>query len=124
MTKQIKEYMEHLRLFLEADHSREEYAAELKRLHIRIGFFSHERLIHLLVTLAFGIFFLMSLLITLTFRNIGFFVLTVLFLALLIPYIKHYFFLENSVQKMYLIYNRIEELTGETDEQRICDKAL
>ena len=117
MTKQVKEYMEHLRLFLEGEHSREEYAAEMKRLHVRIGFFSHERLIHLLVTLFFGIFFLISLFITMTYTNIGLFLLTVLFLGLLIPYIKHYYFLENSVQKMYLIYNKLEQLSGEPDVQ-------
>ena len=35
---------------------------------------------------------------------------------LLIPYIKHYYFLENSVQKMYLIYNKLEQLSGGKDE--------
>ena len=37
MTKQITEYLEHLRLFLDAEHSREEYRQELERLHVRIG---------------------------------------------------------------------------------------
>ncbi len=115
MTKQVKEYLDHLRLFFETEHSREEYAAELSRLHIRIGFFSHERLIHLLVTLAFGIFFLISLFMTLSCGGIGLYILTVLFLVLLVPYIKHYYFLENSVQKMYLMYNQLEQLAGEQE---------
>lgn len=38
MTKQIREYLEHLRLFLDGEHSREEYVQEMKRLHVRIGF--------------------------------------------------------------------------------------
>ena len=42
--------------------------------------------------------------------------LALLFLVLLIPYIKHYYFLENSVQKMYLIYNKLEQLSGGKDE--------
>lgn len=117
MTKQIKDYLEHLRLFMEQEHSREEYAAELARLHVRIGFFSHERLVHLLVMLGFAVFFLMALFMALVKGGVGLFVLAVLFLALLVPYIKHYYFLENSVQKMYLIYNRIEELAGESDVQ-------
>ena len=45
MTKQIREYLEYLRLFLDGEHSREEYVQEMKRLHVRIGFFSHERLV-------------------------------------------------------------------------------
>ncbi|MGN1338785.1 MAG: hypothetical protein ACI4WS_00695 [Oscillospiraceae bacterium] len=117
MTKQIKDYLEHLRLFMEQEHSREEYAAELSRLHVRIGFFSHERLVHLLVMLGFAVFFLMALFMALVKGGAGLFVLAVLFLALLVPYIKHYYFLENSVQKMYLIYNRIEELAGDNDVQ-------
>lgn len=114
MTKQIKEYLEHLRLFLDGEHTREEYAQELARLRVRIGFFSHERLIHLLVTLGFAVFFLISLFMTLSEGGIGLYILTVLFLALLIPYIRHYYFLENSVQKMYLIYNKLEQLSGGT----------
>lgn len=112
MTKQIKEYLEHLRLFLEAEHTQEEYDRELSRLHVRIGFFSHERLIHLMVTLGFAVFFLMSLFMALTGGGVGLYILTVLFLVLLVPYIKHYYFLENSVQKLYLIYNQLEQLAG------------
>lgn len=112
MTKQIKDYLEHLSLFLDGEHTREEYALELSRLHVRIGFFSHERLVHLLVMLGFAVFFLMALFMALVNGEAGLYVLAGLFLVLLVPYIKHYYFLENSVQKMYLIYNRIEELTG------------
>lgn len=112
MTKQIKDYLEHLRLFLDGEHTREEYAQELSRLHVRIGFFSHERLVHLLVMLGFAIFFLLALFMALTIGGAGLYILAVLFLVLLVPYIKHYYFLENSVQKMYLIYNKLEQLSG------------
>ncbi len=112
MTKQIKDYLEYLRLFLDGEHTREEYAQELARLHVRIGFFSHERLVHLLVMLGFAIFFLLSLFMALTVGGAGLYILSALFLVLLVPYIKHYYFLENSVQKMYLIYNKLEQLSG------------
>lgn len=112
MTKQIKDYLEHLRLFLDGEHTREDYAQELARLHVRIGFFSHERLVHLLVMLGFAIFFLLALFMALAIGGAGLYILAVLFLALLVPYIKHYYFLENSVQKMYLIYNKLEQLSG------------
>ena len=116
MTKQIREYLEHLRLFLDGEHSREEYVQEMKRLHVRIGSFSHERLVHMFIMLAFAIFFLMTLFMALIQGSIGIYVLALLFLVLLIPYIKHYYFLENSVQKMYLIYNKLEQLSGGKDE--------
>jgi len=35
--------------------------------------------------------------------------LTLLFLVLLLPYIMHYYTLENEVQKMYVQYDRILE---------------
>jgi len=112
MTKQIREYLEQLQLFLDGEHSRDEYVQEMKRLHVRIGFFSHERLVHMFIMLAFAIFFLMTLFMALIQGSIGIYVLALL----LIPYIKHYYFLENSVQKMYLIYNKLEQLSGGKDE--------
>lgn len=117
MTKQIREYLEHLRLFLEGEHSCEEYTAEVERLRVRIGFFSHERIVHMFIMLAFAIFFLMTFFAALTIGNTGIYVLAALFLVLLVPYIRHYYFLENSVQKMYLIYNDIERLSGGIHEQ-------
>lgn len=117
MTKQIREYLEHLRLFLDGEHTREEYAAELERLKVRIGFFSHERLVHMFIMLAFAIFFLMTFFAAIFGGTVGIYILAGLFLVLLVPYIKHYYFLENSVQKMYLIYNEIERLAGGSNEQ-------
>lgn len=117
MTKQIREYLEHLRLFLEGEHSCEEYTAEAERLRVRIGFFSHERIVHMFIMLAFAIFFLMTFFAALTIGNTGLYVLAALFLVLLVPYIRHYYFLENSVQKMYLIYNEIESLAGGSHER-------
>ncbi len=81
---------------------------ELCREHlIQISFFQHERLIHLMVLIAFailtfGTFFLLYL----SFH----FMLVLLFLAfliLLVPYIMHYYLLENSVQKMYEQYDAL-----------------
>lgn len=81
---------------------------ELCREHLlQISFFQHERLIHLMVLitfaiLTFGTFFLLYL----SFH----FMLVLLFLAflvLLVPYILHYYLLENSVQKMYEQYDAL-----------------
>lgn len=116
MTKQITEYLEHLRLFLDGEHTREEYRRELERLHVRIGFFSHERIVHMFIMLAFAIFFLLTFFVALIQGTLGIYILAALFLVLLVPYIKHYYFLENSVQKMYLIYNKLEQLSGGEDE--------
>ena len=81
MTKQIREYLEQLQLFLDGEHSRDEYVQEMKRLHVRIGFFSHERLVHMFIMLSFAIFFLMTLFMALIQGSIGIYVLALLFLV-------------------------------------------
>ena len=91
----------------------EEYLEEIKKnkpskedLLTHISFFQHERLIHLLVTIFTGIIailFFISLLIT---ENILLLVLFILIICLFIPYIFHYYFLENKVQELYKIYDQ------------------
>ena len=76
---------------------------------IQIGFFQHERLVHLIVTVTFAILTLISIVVALMICNPALDALTLLFLVLLIPYIMHYYTLENEVQKMYVQYDRILE---------------
>ncbi len=109
MTKQIREYLSYIRAFMAEEHTNEEYRAERALLLKRIEFYQHERLIHLLVTLAFAIFFLLSLLMFMLVKQIPVLVLSALLLILLVPYIKHYYFLENSVQELYRIYYKLEK---------------
>lgn len=68
-------------------------------------FFQHERLVHLLVTLFFAIFLLISLYISLT-QN-SFIYIVLILLVMLIFYIKHYFFLENNIQYLYKEYDKM-----------------
>lgn len=75
---------------------------------IKISFFQHERLIHLLVTLFYGLFLFVSVLI---FIKIWHFVLIVyIILILLLFYVRHYFFLENSTQYLYKQYDKMKEI--------------
>ena len=76
---------------------------------IQIGFFQHERLVHLIVTVTFAILTLISIVAVLMICNPALYVLTLLLVVLLIPYIMHYYTLENEVQKMYGQYDRILE---------------
>ena len=75
---------------------------------IKIEFFQHERLIHLLVTLAYGIFLFLSVII---FTQIWIFVI-VIYIALifLLFYVRHYFFLENNVQYLYKQYDQMQNI--------------
>ena len=74
---------------------------------IKIGFYQHERLIHLLVTLFYGLFMLLS--IVMAYFNPLAIIIMLIFMVFLIFYVKHYFFLENNVQYMYKQYDRIVE---------------
>jgi Flp pilus assembly protein TadB len=74
---------------------------------VQVGFFQHERLVHLLVTLAFAIMGVAVILVTCYAPSIGMFLLSLLYLCLLIPYIMHYYLLENETQKMYRQYDEI-----------------
>lgn len=78
----------------------------------KIQFMQHERLIHFLVTMLFVFMFFMSLGIFMLTDKISFIPLMALILCLIVPYVRHYYFLENNVQKMYYIYDRIIEKMG------------
>lgn len=110
MTKQIRAYLAVLERFFTENHTDEELRSMRGELLQRIAFYQHERLIHLIVTMSFGVFFMLSLIMYLEIGGNGLIVLTALFLIMLAAYIKHYYFLENSVQKMYLYYYKIEKL--------------
>lgn len=77
-----------------------------KQLLIQIQFFQHERLIHLIVTVTFAILLMMTFGIFLVTEMLSVLVLAGLILVLLVPYIKHYYLLENGVQKLYTYYDR------------------
>lgn len=74
---------------------------------VQINFFMHERLIHLIVTVIFALCTLISAFTFLYFNTMGLLMLTILLLVLLVPYIAHYYRLENGVQKMYRQYDEM-----------------
>lgn len=76
-----------------------------------IIFFQHERLVHLIVTFFVGIamvLFFIGFIIT---ENIYVFILFSILLCLFIPYIFHYYYLENNVQKLYDYYLQNKRIT-------------
>ena len=86
----------------------------LKEYHlIRIKFMQHERLIHLLVTLAFGLFMFILLLAAPSAGWHGAAIPAILILILVVYYIFHYYLLENGVQRWYLLTDEIDRLIEE-----------
>ena len=106
MGKYIKAYLAEVEAFLAgiSDRSAEEIITFLDEFEMKIGYFQHERLIHLLVTLTFAIlqiFTIFAIFVLPYPASLIFAIMTVLILCLLTGYIFHYYLLENSVQKMY-----------------------
>jgi hypothetical protein len=80
---------------------------------IKIKFFQHERLIHLLVTLFYALIFLIFM--ALGFVHYIFFSIAAILLVILLFYIVHYFRLENGVQYLYKQYdNMLKKLKENT----------
>lgn len=76
---------------------------------IKIKFFSHERLIHLIVTMFFALFSIIFFYISLSMESSLFMILTLILMVVLVFYIFHYFFLENNVQYLYKLYDKMNE---------------
>ena len=74
---------------------------------VQISFFQHERLIHLLVTLAFALMEIAAVVAAVIVPQPITAALMILLLVLLVPYIVHYYFLENETQKLYAQYDRL-----------------
>ncbi len=111
MEKRILNYMSYIDAVLEQNSTGLSYEVILKEHEKQLAFFMHERLIHLLVTLTFGILtFAIFFLLCINFQP-GLILLLLALLILLIPYIMHYYLLENGVQKMYRQYDALFEKT-------------
>ena len=79
---------------------------KLKEEHLtKIGFYQHERLIHLLVTLFYVVIFIVF--VALGFIHYTFFIVTLIIMVFLICYVIHYFHLENGVQYLYKQYDKM-----------------
>lgn len=94
----------------EASQSNEEHVEprnEILRTKIltQIQFFQHERLIHLIVTMTFALMTIVTMAASILSGSMLLLGLFGLLLILLVPYIRHYYILENDVQKMYEYYD-------------------
>ncbi len=109
--KRTEELIEYLNRTADKQEAfRERVAREKAELLVQIGFFQHERLIHLIVTVLFALMTILVFLLAVTNFSLWTGVLLLLLLGLLIPYIRHYWLLENGTQKLYQYYDKLEEM--------------
>lgn len=116
MEKRILSYRKYVdELLLREDADWEKVKAEHL---VQISFFQHERLVHLIVTVLFALLTVfavgMSFLIMAFEREgaLSWLLVAAVLMVLLIPYIRHYYILENEVQKMYRQYDSIVKKLG------------
>lgn len=118
MEERIKSYIKFMDDFLEKyEKNKEEIEKETEKetdidnmieSHlVQISFFQHERLVHLIVTVIFALLEVFSLMLVVIGNNIPSIFLCIAVLILLVPYIRHYYILENDTQKMYVQYDRL-----------------
>ncbi len=74
-----------------------------------LPYFQHERLIHLIVTVLFALAMILIFGIFILSGAIYILMLLALIVSLLIPYIVHYFHLENGVQTLYTLIDELEK---------------
>ena len=111
MKRQLNEYIERTEKLLQENEC--DFQTLKEEYFRKISFFQHERLIHLIVTVTFAILGMISFGIFLFVGEKINGILLGLLLVLLIPYIFHYYALENGVQRMYAQYDKILERINE-----------
>lgn len=109
MEKKIREYERFIEKRTRADLPSAERAKLAAYHREMLANFQHERLVHLVVTLFFALLLVVALSATaglvcaygLAVELIPLWVLTAILAVLVGFYVKHYYFLENHVQKLY-----------------------
>ena len=91
----------------------------IERHLVQIAFFAHERFIHLVLTVLFALGTLLSIFTFLATGQVSILALIVMLLVLLVPYVMHYYLLENGVQKMYTQYDELLKLQYEKDGKKL-----
>ena len=113
MADRIRQYMAYIDNLLDTQDEGINWEEEIQKHLIQIAFFAHERLIHLIVTVTFAVLTVMAFLYTIDRFSVPMVLLIFALMCLMVPYIKHYFLLENSVQDMYEQYDKMKEKTGQ-----------
>ena len=108
MQEKLYTYIHKINEILQAEKRKNK--EELLKNHLtQIHFFQHERFIHLLVTIFVGTIAILFFLFGILLENILIILLFAITILLFIPYILHYYHLENGVQKMYDQYWQLKD---------------
>jgi hypothetical protein len=113
MKNRINSYKAYIDALLAADAPDTDWDEVIRQHLIQLNFFMHERLIHLIVTITFALMECIVLTVVVTAFSIPVSALFLLIFVLLVPYVGHYYLLENSVQYMYKQYDALLKKKGQ-----------
>lgn len=82
---------------------------DIEELVLKISFFSHERLVHLLVTLFFALISIVFTVLCFNYFNCFMYTITLILYIMVLFYIVHYYRLENGVQYLYKLYDKMNK---------------
>lgn len=122
MKKKLLDYKDSVEQALALDAQDTDWGLLLEDHLNHIRFFQHERLVHLIVTVSFGMFlvlitgYMLSVDEKYTFWSLFF--LFLIISVTTICYVLHYFFLENNVQKLYDQYDELRKRSAHHKEFR------
>ncbi len=122
MGKKLKGYILSLQNLLKSGKEIENIEDIKRELLVEIGFWQHERLIHLIVTFLFALLTMSVLIVIIFYQSIAVLLLFAALLSLMIPYIRHYYILENGVQTLYVIYEDLTRLQNIPDLPIVGDE--
>lgn len=120
MKERILRYRERIDWLLEERPEGTCWQEVLQEHLVQISFFQHERLIHLIVTITFALMTIISLFMLLITGQIAVIALLIMLLVLLVPYIMHYYLLENETQNMYNQYDKLIDVIASEEKYVSC----
>lgn len=107
MIDYIRKHEQYLLKMIETNTGRDTLREFLVYHDKQISWLQHERIAHLITMVFVCLFFLLAFGFTMVHFAIPYMLLTSLLLILSVAYIFHYYRLENSVQRWYLLSNQI-----------------
>ena len=112
MKKRLLDHIAHIDDYISKGVCEPEHE-ELISYHLQqILFIQHERFVHLIVVVLFALMALGCIFMTLFTPRLSLLFLFLAMFVLLVPYILHYYTLENGVQKMYDQYDELLRMSG------------
>ena len=109
MKNRVKNYLKYIDDILAdtPENASRDWDSEIEKHLHQIQFYQHERLVHLIVFALVAVCTVMCILTFLIESTLVLIPLIVMLFVLLVPYCMHYYFLENSVQRMYDQYDKM-----------------